>query len=188
MGSVKIEDDGFEDHSKTIEPLSPDEIQAFMYKQHAERISDTDLLKATERRLRTMQDLIKYLSLVPIGVGDRSRRIDLDLRIKLYHERGCICEICRTKLEITDIELHHLNYFKGDDPDYLMAVCKPCHRVINTLTGVVSWFEIKTQASESQSINPEDEGTTAIRKGVVGERPAYLDLFSEEDKVQNIDQ
>ncbi len=50
----------------------------------------------------------------------------------------------------SDLEIHHLNYYRGNDPEFLAVLCKPCHNTVFKLTQIAATFERQAQ----QRINP----------------------------------
>lgn len=164
-------------------------LQAQMHTFHTERDGEFSLSDALEKRIKTTYDLIKYLSFVPIGRSSQRETIDSRVREAIFHERGCVCEICQTKLEVKSFQLHHMNYFRGNDPEYLKVVCEPCHSVVNMLTGVVSWFE-----SQMQSLGRKTAPVVAnadkedVIEDISNEIPAYLRLFGRQREIMGGDQ
>lgn len=163
------------DENGETKQINPFILQAQMYTAFAIRETERSLPAALEQRIKTVHDLMKYLSFVPIGKSTLvQKRIDPELRKKIFHERGCICELCQAKLDYKNFRMHHTNYFKKNDPDYLKVVCKPCHSIINMLTEVVSWFEDKTKPNCKES--PTYQGDISIPVQLPTS-PAYTRLF-----------
>lgn len=150
------------------------ELQAQMHTFHTERDDEFSLSDALEKRIKTVHDLIRYLSFVPIGRSGPREPINSKAREAIFHDRGCVCEICQSKLDAKSFQLHHMNYFKGNDPEYLKVVCEPCHSVVNMLTGVVSWFESKMHPLDGKSA---PFVTNTDKEDITDKVPAYLRLF-----------
>jgi hypothetical protein len=49
-----------------------------------------------------------------------------ELRRKLFIERGGCCEYCGHEI-IGVFNLHHVDYYHGDEPEYLKVVDRSCH-------------------------------------------------------------
>jgi len=92
-----------------------------------------------------MGKLATYLSLVPISAGNEfTEQITPGLRWKIFEEREHSCEACASDLTGQKFDIHHTDYNKGSDPDYLKILCKPCHSIVNVLTGMKWWFAQET--------------------------------------------
>ena len=88
-----------------------------------------------------MDKLSVYLALVPAGAGNEyTEQITPGLRWKIYEEREHSCEACASDLTGQKFDIHHTDYNKGSDPDYLKILCKPCHNIVNVFTGMKWWF------------------------------------------------
>jgi len=57
-----------------------------------------------------------------------SRKEWQELRMRLFEERGGICEACnRPIMKSESFVLHHVDYEHGDDPNYLEITHFRCH-------------------------------------------------------------
>ncbi len=117
--------------------------------------------ETTKEHGMTMAALNIYLDLVPVGVRGPDAKVSSELRVELFEERGHACEACRRDLSVTSYDVHHTDYTRGDNPDFLKILCKPCHGVINVLTGMKWWFAKEVGLIETtplrSSLDPFEE-------------------------------
>lgn len=116
-----------------------------------------DYPESLEIHTEAVNNILRYLSFVPIGNSSGLRIWDQefrDLRTRLFEERRRRCEACNTDLTGRKFELHHTNYYKVDDPNFMKIVCLKCHHIIAEMTGLVRLFEIRVL----DIINKDEEG------------------------------
>jgi len=126
------------------QPFLPTDMELWRQKT---RIDTGDNEDALSIRGRLRRDLDFYLNLVPIGQSG-SNSVTQKLRKQLFYDRGEACEACTEKIELKHSRIHHLNYYKGDNPEFLRVLCVPCHEIVGKLTGLINWFQIYDKKPE----------------------------------------
>ncbi len=129
--------------------------------------------EATEKRNEAINTIQRYLQFVPVGTADmesspgQKRRITCppELREQIITMRGQCCEACQRTVETRrELAIHHLNYYRGNDPAFLAVVCHPCHGTITQLSQIGTRLE--GQPSRRQPTRPNLSGELILPRRV----------------------